>query len=187
MAPSPPARPPRHRRASGPVAGGPVSRSLRLGDEAHLRAAARDVPMNPVRARLAVRPQDSAQNCAGSNARAHLAGRNDGLATVAPLADRIGFRRLPRRRRGRPRWPERAARSGGRRPSPRPGRGHRDLERRLGRKLARGRPGPKPRPPLHSGRCGIRYRVPRTCNAAPGRWEETSASAASVRPAHHAG
>lgn len=55
-------------------------------DEAHLMAAARYVPMNPVRARLVARPQD----WPWSSARAHLAGRDDGLVTVAPLLERIG-------------------------------------------------------------------------------------------------
>lgn len=54
-------------------------------DEAHLLAAARDVPMNPVRARLAARPGD----WPWSSARAHLAGRDDPLVTVKPLLDRI--------------------------------------------------------------------------------------------------
>jgi putative transposase len=55
-------------------------------DEAHLLAAARYVPMNPVRARLAARPED----WAWSSARAHLAGVGDGLVTVGPLLERIG-------------------------------------------------------------------------------------------------
>ena len=55
-------------------------------DEAHLRAAARYVPMNPVRARLATRPED----WPWSSARAHLAGRDDALVTVQPLLDRFG-------------------------------------------------------------------------------------------------
>ncbi len=54
-------------------------------DERHLMAAARYVPMNPVRARLAAR----ADEWPWSSARAHLAGRDDGVATVGPLLDRI--------------------------------------------------------------------------------------------------
>jgi putative transposase len=55
-------------------------------DERHLLAAARYVPMNPVRAGLARRARD----WPWSSARAHLAGRDDGVASVAPLLDRIG-------------------------------------------------------------------------------------------------
>ncbi len=55
-------------------------------DEPYLLAAARYVELNPVRARLVA--------CAGdwpwSSARAHLAGRNDCLATVAPLLAMVG-------------------------------------------------------------------------------------------------
>lgn len=54
-------------------------------DEAHLFAAARYVPLNPVRAQLAVRAQD----WPWSSARAHLAGLNDGVVKVAPLLARI--------------------------------------------------------------------------------------------------
>ena len=55
-------------------------------DERHLIAAARYVPMNPVRAGLSARAAD----WRWSSARAHLAGRDDGLVTVAPLLERIG-------------------------------------------------------------------------------------------------
>lgn len=55
-------------------------------DERHLTAAARYVPMNPVRAGLTRQAQD----WPWSSARAHLAGQDDGLVTVAPLLDRIG-------------------------------------------------------------------------------------------------
>lgn len=55
-------------------------------DEAHLHHAARYVAMNPVRARLC----DRAEEWQWSSARAHLAGEDDGLATVAPLLERIG-------------------------------------------------------------------------------------------------
>ncbi len=57
-------------------------------DEAHLMAAARYVALNPVRARLAARAQD----WRWSSARAHLAGRDDGLVTVAPLLNRCAGR-----------------------------------------------------------------------------------------------
>jgi len=49
-------------------------------DEAHLMAAVRYVSLNPVRARLAVRARD----WPWSNARGHLAGRDDGLVSVRP-------------------------------------------------------------------------------------------------------
>ena len=49
-------------------------------------AAARYVPMNPVRARLTERAAD----WPWSSARAHLEGSDDGLVTVQPLLDRIG-------------------------------------------------------------------------------------------------
>ena len=55
-------------------------------DEAHLMAAARYVPLNPVRARLVARPE----SWPWSSASAHLAGRDDGLVKVRPLLDRIG-------------------------------------------------------------------------------------------------
>jgi putative transposase len=55
-------------------------------DERHLMAAARYVPMNPVRAGLVKR----ADAWPWSSARAHLAGRDDGVVSVAPLLDRMG-------------------------------------------------------------------------------------------------
>lgn len=110
-------------------------------DEAHLLAAARYVPMNPVRARLVVRPQD----WPWSSARAHLAGQDDGLVTVGPLLDRIGdfadF--LAAGEDPAAQSALRAAETTGR-PL-----GNAafvaGLERILGRRLARGRPGPNPR------------------------------------------
>jgi putative transposase len=75
-------------------------------DEAHLVAAARYVALNPVRAKLVARAQEhsvfrrsgnrfaaenaSKENWAWSSARAHLAGRDDGLVRVAPLIERVG-------------------------------------------------------------------------------------------------
>ena len=53
-------------------------------DEAHLLAAARYIALNPVRARLVRRAED----WPWSSVRAHLAGEDDGLVTVAPLAAR---------------------------------------------------------------------------------------------------
>ncbi len=49
-------------------------------------AAARYVAMNPVRARLVRRAED----WPWSSARAHLAGRDDGLVEAAPLMSRCG-------------------------------------------------------------------------------------------------
>src|ERR1017187_10321849 len=50
-------------------------------DEPYLLAAARYVELNPVRAKLV----DRARQWRWSSARAHLAGRDDRLVTVAPL------------------------------------------------------------------------------------------------------
>ena len=55
-------------------------------DEPNLLAAARYVELNPVRAKLAKRPGE----WAWSSASAHLAGRDDGLVKVAPLLERAG-------------------------------------------------------------------------------------------------
>jgi putative transposase len=103
--------------------------------------AARYVELNPVRGRL-VR---SARDWRWSSARAHLAGRDDGLVVARPLLDRVGdwqaFLRgglredehkaiRAHQRTGRP--------LGDRRFTAR-------LEKRLGRPLARQKPGPKPK------------------------------------------
>src|SRR5271157_1667930 len=53
-------------------------------DEEHLTNAARYVALNPVRARLVHRAEDWPH----SSVRAHLAGRDDGLVRVKPLLDR---------------------------------------------------------------------------------------------------
>lgn len=55
-------------------------------DEAHLLTAARYVELNPVRAGLV----KQARAWPWSSARAHLAGRDDGLASVAPLLELAG-------------------------------------------------------------------------------------------------
>jgi putative transposase len=55
-------------------------------DEEHLVSAVRHLAFNPVRAGLVARAQD----WPWSSARAHLAGRDDGLVRVASLADRAG-------------------------------------------------------------------------------------------------
>jgi len=55
-------------------------------DEVHLLAGARYVEMNPVAARLVSHPDEYRW----SSARAHLAGRDDGLVKVAPLLEMVG-------------------------------------------------------------------------------------------------
>jgi putative transposase len=55
-------------------------------DEAHPIAAARYVPMNPVRARLVAHLRD----WPWSSARAHLTGKDDCLVAARPLLERIG-------------------------------------------------------------------------------------------------
>jgi putative transposase len=54
-------------------------------DEGHLISAVRYVALNPVRARLAARPED----WKWSSVRAHLAGNDDGLVNVRPVLDRV--------------------------------------------------------------------------------------------------
>ncbi len=54
-------------------------------DDAHLWAAVRYVERNPVRAKLVSQPEA----WRWSSARAHLAGEDDGLVTVAPLLERF--------------------------------------------------------------------------------------------------
>jgi putative transposase len=108
-------------------------------DEAYVLACARYVELNPVRAKLARRAQD----WRWSSARAHLVGRDDGLATVSPLLELA------------PDWPDflrgglseedhEAIRAGER--TGRPLGAEKfvaRLEKRLGRTLARQKPGPK--------------------------------------------
>jgi len=110
-------------------------------DETHLLAAARYVELNPVRARLRRR----AQAHPWSSAVAHLAGRDDELVRVAPLLDLVpdwaafladglddeAAETLRRHARtGRPLGAARFVKR---------------LEKRLGRALAKHKPGPKPR------------------------------------------
>lgn len=54
-------------------------------DEAHLAAAVRYVALNPVRARLV----EQAPDWRWSSVPAHLAGRDDGVTTLAPVLDRF--------------------------------------------------------------------------------------------------
>jgi putative transposase len=115
-------------------------------DEAHLPAA-RYVALNPVRAGLVGRPGD----WPWSSARAHLAGQDDRLVRVAPLLARIDdfadF--LGSADDGAAATALRAAEATGR---PLGSADFvADLERRLGRKLARGRPGPAPKAGAHAG------------------------------------
>jgi putative transposase len=107
-------------------------------DDAHLTAAVRYVSLNPVRARLAARPED----WAWSSVRAHLAGVDDGLVIVRPLLERFGSAGLA----------DEAA-FAALRSAETTGRplGNADfiegLERLLGRPIARRAPGRKPTPP----------------------------------------
>jgi putative transposase len=112
-------------------------------DERYLLAAARYVELNPVRAGLARRAKD----WRWSSARAHLEGEDDGLVTAAALLDRVpdwaAFLRggLADEERDAIRAGERTGR-----PLGSPGFVKR-LEKRLGRTLARQKPGPKPKAP----------------------------------------
>ena len=104
-------------------------------------AAARYVAMNPVRARLVSQPQD----WAWSSVRAHLAGLDDRLVSVRPLLDRIGdFAAFLSQ--GEERGASDALRAAERTGRPLGGDAFiAELEGRLGRRLAKGRPGPAPR------------------------------------------
>jgi putative transposase len=113
-------------------------------DEAHLSAAVRYVSLNPVRAGIAARAQD----WAWSSVRAHLAGEDDGLVIVKPVLDRVGdfAAFLEDRRDHEPAFAAiRTAETTGR------ALGTADfvadLERRLGRPVARRGPGRKPSRP----------------------------------------
>ena len=108
-------------------------------DDLHLIRAVRYVSLNPVRARLAARPQD----WKWSSVRAHLAGVDDALVTVRPVLDRVphlkpcwrqtrrrtsatcAARKLPGRPLGAPEFVS-------------------GLEKILGRTIARRAPGRKP-------------------------------------------
>jgi len=113
-------------------------------DEAHLTAAVRYVSLNPVRAGLAPRAED----WRWSSVRAHLAGEDDGLVRVAPILERVGnFAALIEDSDDAGFAALRDAEGTGR-PL-----GNADfiadLERRLGRTIARRAPGPKPRLPAN--------------------------------------
>lgn len=112
-------------------------------DERHLLTAARYVALNPVRAGLVAKAED----WPWSSVRAHLAGRDDGVATVAPLLSRIEC--FADTLADEPAEGEfnglRAAETTGRPLGPKCFVA--DLEVRLGRALAPRRPGRKPRRP----------------------------------------
>jgi putative transposase len=109
-------------------------------DEPHLLAAVRYVALNPVRARLVERAQD----WPWSSVRAHLRGEDDGLARVAPVLSRV--ERFADLIAGDPQDPAfaaiRAAETTGRPLAT--AAFVADLERRLGRPIARRAPGRKP-------------------------------------------
>ncbi len=109
-------------------------------DEAHCHAAGRYIAQNPVKAGLVERPQD----WRWSSTAAHLDGRNDVLVSVAPLLERVGsvrgyfgappckdFEQALKRglSTGRPLMSEGAVE---------------DVERLLGRRIRKRRPGPRP-------------------------------------------
>jgi putative transposase len=110
-------------------------------DEAHVLSCAAYVEQNPVRARLAER----AKEWRWSSARAHLKGRDDGLVTVKPLLSLVNdwgdF--LSERLTAEELEPIRKAERTGR-PLGDP-KFIKQLERRLGRTLAKQKPGPKPK------------------------------------------
>jgi len=110
-------------------------------DEDHLIAAVRYVSLNPVRARLVAR----AEAWPWSSVRAHLAGADDGLVSVRPVLDRAPrFADLLRTDADDVAFRTLRASEGSGRPI-----GNADfiadLERRLGRPIAKRTPGRKPR------------------------------------------
>ena len=109
-------------------------------DEDHLISAVRYVALNPVRAGLVARAQD----WPWSSVRAHLAGQDDGLATVRPVLDRVeDFAALIARGDDQAQFAAiRAAELTGRPLGTADFVA--DLERLLGRRIARRAPGRKP-------------------------------------------
>jgi putative transposase len=109
-------------------------------DESHLLTAVRYVSLNPVRARLVQRAQD----WSWSSVRAHLAGEDDGLVRVRAVLDRV--ERFADLVEGEPDPPGfaaiRAAETTGRALGT--AAFVADLERLLGRPIARRAPGRKP-------------------------------------------
>jgi putative transposase len=116
-------------------------------DEAHLAAAALYVALNPVRARLARRAED----WPWSSVRAHLAREDDALVTVRPLLDRMTdfADQLALAERDAGGWESRFSALRLSEGTGRPlGAADfvADLERQLGRPVARRAPGRKPSP-----------------------------------------
>ena len=109
-------------------------------DENYLLACARYVELNPVRAKLVARARD----WRWSSARAHLRGRDDALAQVAPLLERAGDwaaflgEGLDAAQRDAIRAGERTGRPLGAAAFVR------KLEKKLDRVLTKRKPGPKP-------------------------------------------
>jgi putative transposase len=135
------------RQRAGALERPPVPGTLCLGsmDEAHLIAAVRYVSLNPVRARLVCRAED----WAWSSVRAHLSGEDDGLVRARPVLDRVErFGQLiadgeeAERRYDGALHALRSSETTGRPLGPTDF--VEDLERRLGRRLARGGRGRKP-------------------------------------------
>jgi putative transposase len=112
-------------------------------DEPHLLAAARHVELNPVRAKLVGRARD----WRWSSARAHLAGRDDPLVTVAPLLAMVDDWKALLRSKLEEKELE-VLREHGRTGRPLGSPAFVDsLERLVGRVLQPQKRGPKPRPP----------------------------------------
>jgi putative transposase len=109
-------------------------------DEAHLHAAIGYVSLNPVRARLVPRAAD----WPWSSVQAHLAAEDDALVTVRPVLDRVeDFAALIETDADHPAFTAlRAAETTGRPLATADFVA--DLERRLGRPIARRAPGRKP-------------------------------------------
>jgi len=110
-------------------------------DEGHLIAGARYIELNPVRAGLV----KSARAWAWSSAKAHLAGKDDAVVSVAPLLDLVPDWRALLASEPKPeereaiRAHERTGRALG------TDRFIAGLEKRLDRRLRKSRPGPKPK------------------------------------------
>lgn len=115
-------------------------------DDTHLMTGARYVSLNPVRAGLVARPED----WPWSSVRAHLSGNDDRLVIVKPLLDRVGDLRALLAADARD-----EARFAALRRSETTGRPLaaedfvKDLERRLGRPIAKRASGRKPKPREH--------------------------------------
>ncbi len=108
-------------------------------DEAHLMACARYVELNPVRAKLVRRARD----WRWSSARAHLSGKGDGVVKVEPLLRRVTDWRAFLGE-GLDEGALKAIRAAARTGRPLGAAAFvKRLERRLGRALARRKPGPK--------------------------------------------